>query len=198
MQNLILRRHIYYVKYFHSFGGTVVDEIARVMAQVEHAEVERFIDELLSADKVFIIGVGRGFLALQAMGRRLAHLGIPIQGVGFVTEKAITDKDVLLVASGSGESVVPMTIANVAKNYNARIGLITSSQQSTIKSMANFVVHLPCPTKTNGTSGVQSIQPMSTLFDQSLHIFGDIVALMIQHRKEMNKDELWKYHANLE
>ena len=193
MQNLILRRHIYYVKYFHSFGGTVVDEIARVMAQVEHAEVERFIDELLSADKVFIIGVGRVFLALQAMGKR-----IPIEVVGFVTEKAITDKDVLLVASGSGESVVPMTIANVAKNYNARIGLITSSQQSTIKSMANFVVHLPCPTKTNGTSGVQSIQPMSTLFDQSLHIFGDIVALMIQHRKEMNKDELWKYHANLE
>ncbi len=186
------------MKYFHSLGGVVVNEIADVMSRVDHAEVERFIEEILAAEELFIIGVGRVFLALQAMGKRLAHLGIPIEVVGFVTEKAITEKDVLLVASGSGESVVPMTIAKIAKKYNAKLGLITSSQTSTIKSMADFVVHLPCPTKTNGAYGVQSVQPMSTLFDQSLHIFGDVVALMIQQRKEMNKDELWKYHANLE
>ena len=44
----------------------------------------------------------------------------------------------------------------------------------------------------------KSIQPMSSLFDQALHIYGDIVALGIIEKLKINKKKLWKYHANLE
>ena len=44
----------------------------------------------------------------------------------------------------------------------------------------------------------KSIQPMSTLFDQALHIYGDIVSLGIIEKLKINKKKLWKYHANLE
>ena len=43
-----------------------------------------------------------------------------------------------------------------------------------------------------------SIQPMSTLFDQALHIYGDIVSVQIIEKLRLKKSNLWKYHANLE
>ena len=43
-----------------------------------------------------------------------------------------------------------------------------------------------------------SIQPMSTLFDQVLHIYGDVVSTQIIEKLKLNKINLWKNHANLE
>ena len=39
---------------------------------------------------------------------------------------------------------------------------------------------------------------MSSLFEQSLLLLGDIVAKMIVERKQINLKSLWQYHANLE
>ena len=39
---------------------------------------------------------------------------------------------------------------------------------------------------------------MSTLFDQTLHLFGDAVAMLIQERKGLQNEDMWKNHANLE
>lgn len=183
---------------YDSYGGSILKEIDEVISNIDHREVERLIEEISAAEKVFIIGVGRVFLSLQCFGKRLAHLGVNVEIVGSTTEKAITDKDLLLVASGSGESVVPLEIAKKAKRLSAKIGLITSARSSTIKGMADFSVHLRCPTKNDPNYGVKSIQPMSTLFDQTLHIFGDVIAMIIQNKMALKKEELWKYHANLE
>jgi 6-phospho-3-hexuloisomerase len=60
------------------------------------------------------------------------------------------------------------------------------------------VVHLPCPTKNEPTRGVKSIQLMSTVFDQALHVFGDALALLIEDRKSLSHEEVWRRHANLE
>ena len=44
----------------------------------------------------------------------------------------------------------------------------------------------------------KSIQPMSSLFDQALHIYGDIVAVGIIEKLKINRKKLWRFHANLE
>ncbi|MBI4018210.1 MAG: SIS domain-containing protein [Candidatus Aenigmarchaeota archaeon] len=182
---------------YGSLSSAVVGEISEVLSRVDAGEVQRLVEEILAAEKVFFIAVGRVFLSLQCMAKRLAHLGIKCEVVGSITEKAITDRDILIAASGSGESIVPVEIARKAKRLGARLALITSARASTLKSLSDVVVHLPCPTKNDPDYGVQSMQPMTTLFDQSLHVFGDTVALMVQ-KKAVPDEQLWKYHANLE
>lgn len=176
----------------------ILFEIGTTLRKVEPAEVERLVTEILKAERVFIFGVGRVFLALQCLGKRLGHLQIDCQVVGSVTEKPITKKDLLLVASGSGESKLPVQVARLARKKGADVGLITSARRSTLKGIADFCVHLSAPTKTDSSEGVSSIQPMSNLFEQALHIFGDIVAIMIQKKKGLKNNNLWKRHANLE
>ena len=152
----------------------------------------------MRAEKIFIVGLGRVFLSLQCLAKRLAHFGFDVNVVGSIVEKSITGRDLLIVASGSGESQVPVNITKIAKKYHARIALITSAQQSTIKSLSDAVVHLPCPTKNDFSFGVKSIQSMSTLFDQTLHIFGDVLCLLLQQKTGQTNEELWSRHANLE
>ena len=183
---------------YREISSTILKELGQVLSQVEVAEADRLVSELLEAKKVFIFAVGRVFLALQCLGKRLGHLGIDCQVVGAINEKPIAPGDLMLIASGSGESKLPAEIARIAKSKGARLGLITAATNSTIKDMSDFAVHLSCPTKHDSSSGARSIQAMSTLFDQSLHIFGDVVSLMIQTRKGLKSEELWQNHANLE
>jgi len=39
---------------------------------------------------------------------------------------------------------------------------------------------------------------VSSLFEQTLLLLGDAVALMIVERRKLNLKDLWQYHANLE
>jgi ribulose-phosphate 3-epimerase len=183
---------------YASNATQVVAEIRAVLTQVDADEVERLVGDLLAARRVFIYAVGRVLSSLECFGKRLNHLGVECRVVGSMDEPPIGTEDLMLIASGSGESKLPAEIARIARSKGAKLALITSAGQSTIKSISQTVVHLPCPTKKEPARGVKSVQLMSTLFDQSLHIFGDVVALLLQERKHLASDELWRRHANLE
>ena len=184
--------------YFKRYSQQIVAEIGETLKQVDADEVEQLVSELLRARRVFIFAVGRVLLSLQCLGKRLNHLGIECQTVGTMDERPIGPEDLLLIASGSGKSKLPAEIARIAKTKGAKLALITSAAESMIKSLSDTVVHLPCPTKHEPTRGVKSVQLMSTVFDQALHVFGDVLALRIQQCKNLDREEVWRRHANLE
>ncbi|MTI61381.1 MAG: SIS domain-containing protein [Firmicutes bacterium] len=160
--------------------------------------VLQYIDMLLEADKVFFVGVGRVLLSLEAIAKRYAHLGINMFIVGQITEPAITEKDILVVGSGSGETFFPVGIARKAKNYGAKIVHIGSNPKSSLKEFTDLFIRIPVYSKINRADEVSSNQPMTSLFEQSLLLFGDVTAMMIIEEKEIELDKLWNYHANLE
>ena len=93
----------------------VFAELEKTMASIDAAALERLTEDILNADQVFFVGVGRVMLALQCVCKRLAHLGIKAHYVGEITEPAITKKDLLIVGSGSGGSLFPLGIAKKAR-----------------------------------------------------------------------------------
>ncbi len=156
-------------------------------------------DAILQADQVFFVGVGRVMLSLQSICKRLAHLGIRAHYVGEITEPAITEKDLLIVGSGSGASLFPLGIAKKARAAaNCRIVHIGSNPNSEMKDIADFMVRIPVRTKLYLEDEIDSCQPMTTLFDQSLLLLGDTLAKMIIEEQSLDMKGLWKYHANLE
>ena len=186
----------------------ISNEISDCLKSVDEDETSVLIKEILNAKKVFITAVGRVSLSLQCFGKRLGHLGVNVELVGSLTEKPASKGDLLLIASGSGESVLPLSIAKKGKSLNIKIGIITSAKSSSIKSLSDFSVTLKAPTKIvnqenenlfdKASKPSESIQAMSSLFDQALHIYGDVVSTLIVDQKKLNSKDLWKYHANLE
>jgi 6-phospho-3-hexuloisomerase len=176
----------------------ILKEMDTALSAVDPEAVERLVHEILNADQVFFVGVGRVLLSLQAICKRLAHLGIKTHYVGEITEPAITEKDLLIVGSGSGSTMFPLGIARIAKSRGAKIAHIGSNPNSPMKEYADLMVRIPVRTKEYLEDEIDSAQPMTSLFEQSLLLFGDIIAKMIIEERQIDMKSLWRCHANLE
>ena len=176
----------------------VLHELTLSLSAVDPQQTEALLQSILGARKVFVVGVGRVMLMLQAFAKRLNLLGVQTYYVGEINEPAITQDDLLLFGSGSGESAFPAVISKVAQKYHPRMGYIGSNVNSTIAAACDFIVRLPCRTKLALPDEITSQQPMSSLFEQTLLLYLDTVSLMLIRRQNIVLADLWQKHANLE
>ena len=188
-----------FARQYRESCGAVLKELERTLNSIDPASLERLADEILAAEQVFFVGVGRVLLSLQSVCKRLAHLGVKAHYVGEITEPAITKNDLLIVGSGSGASLFPLGIAKKARNaVGCKIVHIGSNPNSEMKEICDFMVRIPVRTKFYLEDEIDSCQPMTSLFEQSLLLMGDILAKMIIERQNLDMKGLWQYHANLE
>ena len=176
----------------------IAEECQKALQKIDEEQSQKLVEAILNADEVFFIGVGRVMLSLQAICKRFAHFGVKAHCVGEITEPAITDKDLLIVGSGSGETLFPVAIAQKAKKIGTKVAWIGSNQESTIAKLADYKVRIPVQSKLNKPDELHSQQPMTSLFEQTLLLYGDSLAMEIMERKGLQFENLWKYHANLE
>jgi len=176
----------------------ISEEVSRVMDTISEEQVQELFEKINKADKVFFVGVGRVLLSLEAIAKRLAHLGVFTVVVGQITEPAITKDDLLIVGSGSGESAFPLAIAKKARQFGVIVAHIGSNPNSSMKAYTDCFVRIPVQTKLNLENEIPSIQPMSSLFEQCLLLLGDTIALMMIEDEEIDIHGLWRFHANLE
>lgn len=186
-------------KQYQDTCAGVLDELRRTLDSIDPASVEQLAQAILEADQVFFVGVGRVLLSLQCVCKRLAHLGIRAHYVGEITEPAITENDLLIVGSGSGASLFPLGIAKKARSaVGCRIVHIGSNPNSEMKDIADFMVRIPVRTKFYLEDEIDSCQIMTSLFEQSVLLLGDILAKIIVEQRQLDMKALWQYHANLE
>lgn len=179
-------------------GKIAAEECAQAPMRIDEKESQELIRLVLDARKVFFVGVGRVLLSLQAVCKRMAHLGINAHYVGEITEPAITSEDLLIVGSGSGESIIPREISKKAKELGAKVVWIGSNKESTIAKLADCCVRIPVGTKLGLQDELKSEQIMTSLLEQTLLLYGDALAKVIAEKKGLDIRQLWQYHANLE
>ena len=176
----------------------ILEECGQALAAVDQQQTERLLNAVTDAKRVFFIGVGRVLLSLEAIAKRWSHLGLDTHVVGEITEPAITPGDLLIVGSGSGESVIPVAIARKAASLGANIAYIGSNMESTAAKLSSIRVRIPVRTKLERPDEIASRQIMTSLFEQSLLLYGDALAAMISQKQETDLSALWRKHANLE
>ena len=183
---------------YQAASEQVLDELHKSLASINQEDIDRLIEAVLLARRVFFVGAGRTLLSLQAIAKRWAHLGIDAHVVGEITEPAMTAKDILIVGSCGGTAMLPVGVAQKAQVIGARVVHIGSNPNGPLRDIADFMVRIPVRTKLELEDEMDSRQPMTSLFEQSLLLLGDIVAMMIIDRKGLVMKQLWEYHANLE
>lgn len=183
---------------YYNVEQSIVNEIKETLEKIEEEQVIELIRQIQFAERVFFVGVGRVLLSLQFIAKRLSHLGIETVVVGQITEPAITNRDLLIVGSGSGESLFPLGIAKKAKMFDAIVIHIGANSDSSMSEYSDFFLKIPVSTKFSLSNETKSIQPMTSLFEQTLLLIGDIIAVMLIKKQKIDIHQLWKYHANLE
>lgn len=177
---------------------TILNEIEVVLSQVNVNEVENLISEIINANRIVVCGAGRVGMAIRGFGMRLGHLGLNAYTLGDSTVPGISENDLLIVASGSGETQTIFDLVAIASKNKCRIAAITGNPDSRIAKLANTVVKITAPSKTKAVEGFVSIQPMTTLNEQCLGLFFDAVCLKLMDTLGENHDTMWARHSNLE
>ncbi|OGG72691.1 hypothetical protein A3A38_00270 [Candidatus Kaiserbacteria bacterium RIFCSPLOWO2_01_FULL_53_17] len=178
--------------------GLILQEIQAVLSQIEHDSVEELIAALRKGRRVVTIGAGRVGLATKGFAMRLGHLGIAAYALGDMTVPSLGVKgDLVLVASGSGETQSIALLAETAKRAGATVALLTGNPDSRMGRIADIVVHVPAPTKAS-QGVIRSMQPMTTLNEQCLQIFFDALVLVLMEELGEDAESMWARHSNLE
>ena len=135
--------------------------------------------------------------AAKGFAMRLGHMGFKAWTVGDSTVPHIGDGDILLVASGSGNTQTIYDIAFRAACNGATVVLITNNPASRIGSLAETVLRLPNDNN-KATNQRTSRQPMSTLNEQCLGLLLDSIVLGIMRLNDETHETMWNRHSNLE
>lgn len=157
----------------------------------------QFMQLIDASKKIFLYGLGRSGLAIKMFAMRLSQMGYQVNVVGEITNDPIEKGDVLIVASGSGETGQAVLMAEKAKKFGASVVLLTTNEQSSLAEIADETLQLAGKEK-SATTNNSTIQPMGALFEQSVLIYLDGVILDLMDKDNRSEEAMFSHHANLE
>ena len=178
------------------YSVQALEELKTNIAQIDQEQVNALIQQILSANKIYVAGAGRSRLMLQAFAMRLMHLGFKAFVVGEIATPAAEEGDLVIMGTGSGETESLVVMAQKVKKIGAILATITIYPNSRVGSQADLVVQI------NGKSGKvattkTSVQPGGNLFEQSMLILLDCAIISIAEICNIDTNK-FKRHANLE
>lgn len=176
----------------------ILAEIKTVLEKLDNEQVKQLADEIIKAKMIVVVGAGKVGLMTRTLAMRFGHLGMKAYTIGDSTVPAIGQGDLLLAASGSGETQTTYDIVAIAKKNGARIALVTGNPDSRIGRLADTMVVIQAPSKVKAVEGFTSVQPMTTLNEQCLLIFYDALVLHLMERLNETHETMWARHSNLE
>jgi 6-phospho-3-hexuloisomerase len=187
--------------------GEIIDFLEGVPKKLKAGEVEGFMETLLSAKRVFVVGAGRSGLVVKSFAMRLMHLDIDVYVIGETITRSLRREDLLLALSGSGETDLIVESAKIAKKVGAKVVAITSYPESSLAKLANLVVTLPGRREIAKTRRFMkrelageyaSLTPLGTLFEVGAMVFLDGVIASLMTKMGKNEEDLRVRHATIE
>jgi 6-phospho-3-hexuloisomerase len=177
-----------------AYRDIVLNEVSMVLRRISDESSRAFVVELSRSKSIYITGVGRSGLVVQAFGQRLMHLGFDVHLAHEITAPAIRRGDLLVACSGTGSTLLPLYMARKARRIGARIVSLTARPKSPLARISNLIVPIPAPLD----RGRETRQPARSLFEQVLFLYLDSVILTAMHRLKIPGRKMRRRHANLE
>ncbi len=177
-----------------AYRDIVLNEVALVLRRISEESSRAFIRELARSRSIYITGVGRSGLVVQAFGQRLMHLGFDVHLAHEITAPAIRRGDLLVACSGTGTTLLPLYMARKARRIGARVVSLTARPKSPLARASNLTVPIPAALE----RGRETRQPARSLFEQVLFLYLDSVILTAMHELRIPGRKIRRRHANLE
>lgn len=179
-----------------TYTEIVLGEIQNSLLSVSENSLNVLVTKIGTDCRIFCDGAGRSRLQIEGFAMRLIQMGFQAAIVGEPTVPAMKESDVLLICSASGETPTLVSHAKKAKSLGAKVLLITATVSSTLAGICDDMVVLKASSKKNVTDA--SIQPMGSLFEQSVGILLDIMVLYLMEKYQITNTDMYMNHANLE
>ena len=184
---------------YSELRSIVIAELDDALGRVDEASLTPALDAIDEVSRVFVMGIGREGLASKAFAMRLTHYGKTVHWGWDDTTPNVSAGDLFILASGPGNIPHLHHIAEMVKLTGATLLVLTAYPDSPTAGLADIVLRVPAHTYGADDAGVApSIQPMGTLFEQSLFVFYDLLYGLIVRRAGVDFADLAARHRNFE
>lgn len=179
--------------------NTILQEHTKVFECQDIQELSSFMELIINADRIFLMGVGREGISTRGFAMRLMHLGKETHWIWDDTTPGMHEGDLFIATNGSGAIGHITYVVEEAKKTGATVAVVTGSPKQQCPQKADFILFVPAAVF-NGTDerAVPSIQPMGNLFEQHLYILFDIIVMMLEDKMKISHEDMEKRHRNIE
>lgn len=175
---------------------TIMEEINKVMKLVDEKDLDDALPLFQKDKRIFVIGAGRSGFQAKGFAMRLMHIGYTDYVMGETITPSIQKGDTWVAISGSGTTKGIVADTEAAKKLGLDIVALTSDKESLLAKLADKVIIVPGATKTG--AGIKSVQLLSSLFDQTVHITLDALTLKLAERDQTSNEDALHEHVNVE
>ena len=177
-------------------GKNVIDLQIKALRKLRNYLDQSFVDAvniiLKCKSKVIICGVGKSGIIASKISATLSSVGTPSFTVSANDCShgdlgRITNKDILILISNSGNTSELKNIIKFAKSYKIFLIGIMSNKNSTLYKASNIKLFLPEVEE----SGHGIVPTSSTINQLSI---GDALAISLMERKKFSKLDFKKFH----
>ena len=172
-----------------------IQEASERSLLVDGRTLQRLLDALAPAKRVFLYGRGRSGFVARAFAVRLMHLGYATYVVGETITAPVQKDDVVLLVSGSGTTYPVVMTAEIGRKLGATVVAVTADPESEIARLAHIVVPVIPP---EGNGDRHRFAPLGTLFETAAWLFFDAVVAVLMERLHESEEDMRRRHATLE
>lgn len=173
-----------------SAGRELLDRIAAAMEKVDWASFVNLAQMLPRANRTFVTGAGRSGLVARSFGMRLMHAGLPAFIPGETITPATGENDLLVAISCTGQTGYTDYLASRARQFGAKVVVITADDCSPLAQEADKVILIPVT--------APDIVVRAAVFEHAASLCLDAVFNVLSERLRLDLDEFRRRHANLE
>lgn len=186
----------------------IADQLNDVIERLDNGAIKGMLQDILNAERIFLMGAGRSGLVAKAFAMRLMHLGFTVYVVGETTTPAVQEKDVVIAISGSGETRSIANLGKIVKDIGSTLITVTSKEDSTLGRISDIAMVLPSKTKNDLDAGgylernmrgdYKNLPPLGTAFEITSLVFLDSVIAQLITLTGASEAELKSRHTNIE
>lgn len=164
------------------------------LKHVRREDVDALLRHIQGARHVVMFGRGRSGLVARTFAIRLHHLGFRAFVVGETSTPPVSDEDLLLLVSGSGETFSVTLTAQIARDLGAKVVCVTGGPSNRLAELSDRVIVLP----TSQGEEQARVAPLGTAFELAAHLFFDGVVAELMAALGEDEAGMRSRHATLE
>jgi 6-phospho 3-hexuloisomerase len=181
----VFRESIEYIQY----------KIKDILKQVPQNKIDQVKKLFSESNRIFVYGAGRSGLVAKAFAIRLMHLGFQTFVIGETISAPVTKGDLVVIVSGSGETIPAVMTAEIAHNLGANVVSITGKKRSEVARFADVTLFIKASCN---EAERKKFAPLGTLFEASVWILLDGIIADLLDSKNETEENMRSRHATLE
>jgi 6-phospho 3-hexuloisomerase len=180
---------------FNESINYIQKKIKEILSKVSQDDVKKVKKLFFRTNRIFVYGAGRSGLVAKAFAIRLIHLGFQAFVIGETITAPVKKGDLVIIVSGSGETIPAVMTAEIAHKSGANVVSITGKKKSEIAKFADVTLYIAYSCDEIDR---KKFAPLGTLFEACVWILLDGFVADLLHSKNETEDIMRSRHATLE